>query len=202
MRSGRVIDAKTIGPAGGGGADQGAPERGARPCRVEGLERRVLLSAAVANIAGVDTTRDPVSTPPIVVRTTAAPTGNRPAVISPHLSAPFRPVDVRSAYGVGRVAWDGAAGTGAGQTIAVIDAYNDPNLVSDVAAFDAAFNLQPFNATGGPTLKVLNQAGKATGLPANVSAATARVGLGRNAGRGVGECDRAAGEHRPVRGQQ
>ena len=54
------------------------------------------------------------------------------------------------------------AGTGSGQTIAIVDAYNDPNIVSDAATFNTQFNLQQFNVSGGPTLTVLNQTGGAT----------------------------------------
>ena len=32
-------------------------------------------------------------------------------------------------------------GTGAGQTIAIVDAYNDPNIVADLKVFDAEFGL-------------------------------------------------------------
>ena len=54
------------------------------------------------------------------------------------------------------------AGTGSGQTIAIVDAYNDPDIVSDTAAFNTQFGLQQFNVAGGPTLTVLNQTGGTT----------------------------------------
>ena len=39
-------------------------------------------------------------------------------------------------------------GTGAGQTIAIIDPYNDPNIVSDVAAFSSQFGLPQIQRLG------------------------------------------------------
>ena len=49
-------------------------------------------------------------------------------------------------------------GNGAGQTIAIVDAYNDPNIASDLATFDAKFGLPAAN------LKVVGETGS-TKLP-------------------------------------
>jgi hypothetical protein len=60
----------------------------------------------------------------------------------------YSPLQLRTAYGVNSVVISGSPGTGAGQTIAIVDAYNDPNIVSDLDTFD-----QEFSATsGGSTL--------------------------------------------------
>jgi hypothetical protein len=75
---------------------------------------------------------------------------------------------MRAAYGVSQISFNGTAGTGAGQTIAIVDAYNDPDIISDANSFSSEFGLQPFNVSGGPTLKVLNETG-GTSLPANSS---------------------------------
>src|SRR4051812_30359604 len=48
----------------------------------------------------------------------------------------FTPAQIRKAYGFDKVGLDGS-----GQTIAIVDAYNDPNIVSDVATFSSEFNL-------------------------------------------------------------
>jgi len=45
------------------------------------------------------------------------------------------------------VSFNGVAGDGTGQTIAIIDAYNDPTILQDLATFDQTFNLQPANLT-------------------------------------------------------
>ena len=63
------------------------------------------------------------------------------------------------------ISFNGVAGNGAGQTIAIVDAYNDPNIISDTATFNSRFGLPQFN-TGGPTFQVLNQNGGTT-LPQN-----------------------------------
>jgi hypothetical protein len=65
------------------------------------------------------------------------------------------------AYGLDSIAFPSASGTpvagdGSGETIALIEAYHDPTLGSDLHAFDQANNLPD------PSLSVINQAGAAT----------------------------------------
>jgi hypothetical protein len=81
-------------------------------------------------------------------------------------TAPYSPSQIVSAYGVNDIFFNGVVGNGAGQTIAIIDAFNDPDILSDANAFSAQFGLPQFNGAGEPTLKVLNQSG-GTALPAN-----------------------------------
>jgi hypothetical protein len=81
-------------------------------------------------------------------------------------STPDTPSEIRDAYGVEDIYFDGIAGTGAGQTIALIEAYNDPDIISDANTFSTDYGLPIFNSAGGPTLKVLGQTGT-TSLPAN-----------------------------------
>jgi hypothetical protein len=83
------------------------------------------------------------------------------------LSAPFTPAQIRHAYTVDQISFNGTAGDGTGQTIAIIDAYHTPSIISDAAAFSTRFSLPQFNISGGPTLTVLNQSGGTT-PPANV----------------------------------
>jgi autotransporter-associated beta strand protein/predicted outer membrane repeat protein len=112
---------------------------------VECLEQRTMLSASPQ----------------------AVPTYVLPAAGST-LSPPFTPAQIRTAYGINQITFSGgAAGNGAGQTIAIIDAYNDPDIVSDVSAFSTTYGLQPFNVSGGPTFTVVNQNGATSPLPAN-----------------------------------
>jgi subtilase family serine protease len=61
---------------------------------------------------------------------------------------------MRQAYGVNLAAVGTVAGDGTGQTIAIIDAYNEPTITSDLAAFDATFGL-----AAPPSFKVENQTG-------------------------------------------
>jgi hypothetical protein len=57
----------------------------------------------------------------------------------------FTPAQVRQAYGFNQVAFTSqgraVAADGSGQTIALVDAYDDPNVVKDLQAFDRAFGL-------------------------------------------------------------
>src|ERR1700728_1899947 len=57
----------------------------------------------------------------------------------------YTPAQIRAAYGI--------TGDGAGQTIAIIDAYNDPDIASDLQTFDAQFGLN------NPNLSVVSQSG-------------------------------------------
>ncbi len=78
----------------------------------------------------------------------------------------YTPLQILEAYGfystsgTNNISFNGAAGNGAGQTIAIVDAYNDPNIGGDLAAFDAQFNL-----AAPPSFSVVNQNGSTTSLP-------------------------------------
>ncbi len=58
-------------------------------------------------------------------------------------------------------------GNGSGETIAIVDAYDDPNALSDLNNFSSYYGLPQFNVTGGPTFTKLNQSG-GTSLPSAV----------------------------------
>src|SRR5580765_6139495 len=60
----------------------------------------------------------------------------------------FSPAEIRKAYGFDQIGLDGA-----GQTIAIIDAFNDPNIASDLNVFSSQFGLPA------ASLKVVNQTG-------------------------------------------
>ena len=86
----------------------------------------------------------------------------------------FTPAQIRTAYGLNNLSADasGKALDGSGQTIALIEAYDDPLIFQDLDDFDAQFGTT-FN---GPTLAdqygrassfltVVNQEGKDSPLP-------------------------------------
>ncbi|HWB07896.1 MAG TPA: hypothetical protein VG826_01540 [Pirellulales bacterium] len=85
---------------------------------------------------------------------------------SPLVTSPIpygdTPAQIRSAYGFNQVAFNSGtstiAGDGAGQTIAIVDAYGDSRIASDLHAFDVQFGLPD------PSLRVVNQHG-GTRLP-------------------------------------
>src|SRR5580765_6447390 len=60
--------------------------------------------------------------------------------------ATLSPLQVRHAYGFDQITFSANGqtikGDGAGQTIAIVDAYNDPNIFSDLDAFDRQFNIE------------------------------------------------------------
>src|SRR5258706_8110278 len=64
------------------------------------------------------------------------------------------PAQMRHAYGVDSISFNGVTGNGAGQTIAIVDAYDDPTAASDLQAFDRAFGL-----VDAPSFTKLNQNG-------------------------------------------
>src|SRR5438067_3007497 len=55
----------------------------------------------------------------------------------------------------------GLTGTGSGQTIAIVTAYNAPTIAADLATFDTTFGL-----AAPPSLKKVSQSGSTTSLPA------------------------------------
>jgi hypothetical protein len=69
------------------------------------------------------------------------------------------PAQVRAAYEFNNISFGGVAGDGAGQTIAIIDARNNPNIVHDLAVFDHAFGLPD-----PPSFTIVNENG-GTKLP-------------------------------------
>ena len=86
---------------------------------------------------------------------------------SPTGTVAYTPAQIRAAYGISSLSLDGT-----GQTIAIVDAYDDPAIFQALDAFDPQFGL----TASGPTLyaqygpassflTVLNQDGQATSLP-------------------------------------
>src|ERR1019366_7156858 len=92
---------------------------------IEAMEGRVLLSAS------------PIVYHPIAL-TRFADLPTAAGLASPDPSA-LTPAQIRGAYGVGNIAFGGTTGDGTGQTIAIIDAYHDPNAASDLHAFDQQY---------------------------------------------------------------
>jgi subtilase family serine protease len=75
----------------------------------------------------------------------------------------YTPGDIATAYGVN------AAG-GAGQTIGLVDAYNDPTALNDLDTFDAQYGLAPETTTGSaPSFEKVSVTGSdPSGLPTAV----------------------------------
>ncbi len=78
-------------------------------------------------------------------------------------SGAFTPAQIQQAYGFNEITFNGGAGNGSGETIAIVDAYDDPNIQSDLNTFDNEFGLP---AT---TITRVNQSGGTTSYPATDS---------------------------------
>ena len=126
---------------------------------IEPLETRVLLDAALP--AGWQAT--PIADPHFLsgfdYSGSSTPYG-------------LAPNQIRGAYGLGSytsgtlsngITFCGLPADGRGQTIAIVDAYDDPNAASDLNTFSSYFGLPGFGSTG-PTFQKLNQTG-GTSLP-------------------------------------
>jgi subtilase family serine protease len=77
----------------------------------------------------------------------------------------YGPSDLQSAYSLASAAAD----NGAGETVAVVDAYNDPDADSDLSAYRSEFGLPACTEANG-CFKVVSQTGSTTALPQNAPA--------------------------------
>ncbi len=109
-----------------------------RRMRLEPLESRHLLSATLPGVAY----------PTYIIHNAAAPYAT---------SGPtgYTPSQMRAAYGFNSIPLDGT-----GTTIALVDAYDDPNIASDLKQFDSQFGLP------NPTFIKENQNGSTSSMPA------------------------------------
>ncbi|MDH6137903.1 hypothetical protein P3T37_007341 [Kitasatospora sp. MAA4] len=73
----------------------------------------------------------------------------------------YGPGQLQSAYNLASAAASG----GKGQTVAIVDAYDDPNAESDLGVYRSQFGLPPCTSAGGCFSKV-SQDGQSQGLPA------------------------------------
>jgi hypothetical protein len=73
----------------------------------------------------------------------------------------YSPAQVHHAYGFDQIWFNGVAGDGSGQTIAIVDAYDDPYIASDLHQFDWAFGLPD------PAFVKVNEWGGSTAPAAN-----------------------------------
>ncbi|HEY5197198.1 MAG TPA: hypothetical protein VIJ51_09250 [Solirubrobacteraceae bacterium] len=79
-----------------------------------------------------------------------------PGAVSPALTpAGFGPSDLRSAYNVASA----AAANGAGRTVAIVDAYDDPNAASDLATYRQTYGIPACTAASGCFRKVSQTGG-------------------------------------------
>jgi subtilase family serine protease len=123
---------------------------------LEELESRALLSATSAAVVpstdAASSSSNSVVQPLLTVVPEKAPSR---ASSTPAISG-FTPQQIQQAYGVPS-SINGQL-LGKGETIAIVDAYNDPSILSDANKFSSQFSLPTFNS-GGPTLTVESSTG-------------------------------------------
>jgi hypothetical protein len=122
--------------------------------QLEELETRALLSASGlhADTIAAGPPDNRTAQPQLTIKPQQAPSG----------PIGFTPSQIQTAYGVSSLLNSGT--TGKGETIAIVDAFNDPNIVSDVGAFNSQFSLQQFGTSDGPTLAVVTPSGSIISL--------------------------------------
>lgn len=74
----------------------------------------------------------------------------------------FGPTDLQTAYGL----TSAAASNGSGETIAIVDAYNDPNAEADLATYRSYYGLSACTTANG-CFKKVSQTGSTTSLPSS-----------------------------------
>src|SRR5439155_9582192 len=79
-------------------------------------------------------------------------------------SGAFTPAQIQQAYRFNKIAFNGITGDGTGQTIAIVDAYDNPNIQADLNTFDIQFGLPSttvarVNQTGGTSYPAADSTG-------------------------------------------
>jgi subtilase family serine protease len=96
--------------------------------------------------------------------------------------AGYHPADLQSAYNLAAA----SAGQGGGQTVAIVDAYNDPYALSDVGTYRSTFGLPKLNSCSlsggkvsgtGPCIAQVGQTGSTTSLPRNNASWSQEISL-------------------------
>ena len=91
--------------------------------------------------------------------------GNTPQVTYYTDPTGYSPAQIEEAYGFNQVNLNGVTARGAGSTIAIVDAYNDPKIAADLSTFDTNFGLSApasftqISETGGPTSSLSTDSG-------------------------------------------
>jgi subtilase family serine protease len=122
---------------------------------------------ATPQVVGVPSTTEGWATPQVVAHAVAPPVaaGVTPAIypisgppIHSIYGPPYMPAQIKQAYGFDQVSFTRSLslnghpiyftvpGDGSGQTIAIVDAYDDPSIFSDVNTFDQTFSVSQYDS--------------------------------------------------------
>jgi subtilase family serine protease len=101
-----------------------------------------------------------------LLRTDIAPTSERALTVRPDTPpSGYGPPSLQSAYNLLSASMIG----GGGQTVAVVDAYNDPNANADLSVYRSEYALPACTVVSG-CFKIVSQTGSTTSLPPNAPA--------------------------------
>jgi hypothetical protein len=118
---------------------------------LEELESRTLLSASVLDTLAATplAVLPPTSAANVSITPQQKPGGGGGGGVTNPTPVGYEPSQIQTAYGFNKITFSNGTSTikgdGSGQTIAIVDAYNDPNIQSDLAAFDKQFGLPTAN---------------------------------------------------------
>ena len=136
-----------------------APQPGSAPAaQLSSSARAHLLARERANSAAL-VPAGRASTPPLTRLTESAALGT-PDTEPPQEPQPVTPADLHSAYELPDQPAEGSPQ----QTIALVDAYNDPHAEADLAVFDSHFGLPECTVDNG-CFKQVNEDGETANLP-------------------------------------
>ena len=134
---------------------------------LENLETRLVLSSSSTSInLNLQEFHAPGTYP---AGLTPSPLGILPQDNGFSFPVGYVPQQVQTAYGINQITFGGITGDGTGQTIAIVDAYDDPKFLnstdpnfatSDLASFDAQLGLPD-----PPSFTKFNQYGSTSNLP-------------------------------------
>ena len=146
----------------------------------EALEPRAMMSASTNSM--LVTPPAPPAGPTMEPMLTVAPITKAITPLTPATTTgPFNPLQIRQIYGLTSLSLNGA-----GTTIAIVDAFNDPTIVQDLHTFDQEFSLpmRSLRSTRPRPRPYQHE-----------------VGPRNRARRGMGPCHRAGRQHFARRGQ-
>lgn len=136
-----------------------------------GLSHRPVCAAVPAGFARCDSQ--------LVTTSTGGPFDGKPQATSG--PAGYHPADLQSAYSLS------SSLGGSGQTVAIVDAYNDPNAAQDLASYRSAFGLPAVStcsvstgkvvSQGGPCFVKVNQSGGTGNFPRNDASWSQEISL-------------------------
>ncbi|GDY29061.1 S53 family peptidase [Gandjariella thermophila] len=163
-----------------------APARGRRRRALRALATSLLAAATIVPLSALTAPSAAASSPAVATTLAGVPllsgsSANLPCgtsrgpgqahclgkmMVSPHGSGPllvstptgYGPAEIRSAYKL-------SGASSGGRTVAIVDAYDDPNAEADLAVYRKARGLPPCTTANGCFRKV-NQNGQAAPLPA------------------------------------